>query len=123
LDCPIQILIYRPERILAEKLQTVLVRGLANTRSKDFYDIHIIPKTTKIDIDILSKAFEVVMNERQSLELWNSRESILNMMHQNKHLKNLWKGYGDSHSFVGKLTFDETLDDINSLFHQIENKS
>lgn len=33
---------YNLETILAEKLETVLSRNLANTRPRDYYDIHIL---------------------------------------------------------------------------------
>ena len=31
---------YNKETVLAEKLQTILARGILNTRMRDFYDIH-----------------------------------------------------------------------------------
>ena len=33
---------YNIETILAEKLQTILSRGILNTRMRDFYDIHVL---------------------------------------------------------------------------------
>jgi len=41
-DCTISLWSYNLETILAEKLQTVLVRGLLNTRMRDFYDIKML---------------------------------------------------------------------------------
>lgn len=38
----IKIWSYNLETLLAEKLQTVLARTVANTRMRDFYDIHIL---------------------------------------------------------------------------------
>lgn len=35
---------YNYETILAEKLQTILIRGIVNSRCKDFYDVFIIHK-------------------------------------------------------------------------------
>lgn len=35
---------YNYETIIAEKMQTILFRGIANSRSKDFYDLYIIHK-------------------------------------------------------------------------------
>ena len=41
-DRTISVLAYNLETILAEKIETVLSRSTANTRPRDFYDIHIL---------------------------------------------------------------------------------
>ena len=41
-DRQISILAYNLETVLAEKLETVLSRNIANTRPRDYYDIHIL---------------------------------------------------------------------------------
>jgi len=68
-DRTISILAYNLETVLAEKIETVLARGTANTRMRDFYDIFVLTtaqahnidnvtlkdaleKTSKIEIDI-----------------------------------------------------------------------
>ena len=38
----ISILAYNLETVLAKKLETVLSRNIANTRPKDYYDVHIL---------------------------------------------------------------------------------
>ena len=40
----IDVLAYNLETVLAEKLQTIISRGVRNTRPRDFYDIYIIYK-------------------------------------------------------------------------------
>lgn len=48
------------ETVIAEKLQTILARGILNSRCKDFYDIYIIRRLQwdNIDKEYLRKAFE-----------------------------------------------------------------
>ena len=41
-DRSISVLSYNLETLLAEKMQTILARGLANTRMRDFYDVYEI---------------------------------------------------------------------------------
>ena len=41
-DRTISILAYNLETVLAEKLETVLSRNIANTRPRDYYDVHIL---------------------------------------------------------------------------------
>jgi len=48
-DKVIHVLAYNLETILAEKIETVLSRGIANTRPRDFYDIYILYSLHKDD--------------------------------------------------------------------------
>ena len=45
---------YNLETIFAEKLQTVLARGVLNTRMRDYYDISILLSVYEKDIDTIS---------------------------------------------------------------------
>jgi predicted nucleotidyltransferase component of viral defense system len=47
----ISILAYNLETVLAEKLETLLSRGTANTRMRDFYDIYALESTQSRNID------------------------------------------------------------------------
>ncbi|MGP4116653.1 nucleotidyl transferase AbiEii/AbiGii toxin family protein [Levilactobacillus zymae] len=116
----IPIYIYRPERILAEKLQTVLARSIANTRMKDFYDIFAISKFTTIAVDILSTAFITVMAERQTSDLWEVHDLTLTLIKHSQNMQRLWQHYANEHTFVGNLTFSETLEVANRLFIEID---
>lgn len=40
---------YNLETLLAEKLETIMARGITNTRMRDFYDIHIILQQEQIE--------------------------------------------------------------------------
>ena len=50
-DRSINLWSYNLETILAEKLQTVLARGVLNTRMRDYYDIYTLTKIYKNFID------------------------------------------------------------------------
>ena len=50
-DRSIRLWSYNLETILAEKLQTVLARGLLNTRMRDFYDIRTLLSIYEQEID------------------------------------------------------------------------
>ena len=67
----IPILAYPLENILAEKLETIISRGIANTRPRDFYDIYILYafKKQEINYSVLKKALESTANKRGSAEV------------------------------------------------------
>ena len=43
--------------LLGEKLETIMVRETANTRMRDFYDIHILMSQKAVDCQVLKSAF------------------------------------------------------------------
>ena len=75
-DRTIPLLAYNVETLLAEKIQTILARGIANTRLRDFYDVYEIMKicAVKVDKELLLKAFHATCQKRETLF---SREEIL----------------------------------------------
>ena len=50
-DKTIPIMSYTLETVLAEKFQTIITRGLLNTRLKDFYDVYVLINTKINDLD------------------------------------------------------------------------
>ena len=71
-DRSISLWSYNLETILAEKLQTVLARGLLNTRMRDFYDIKTVLSIYEqdIDADVMKKAFEANCKKRSTENLF-----------------------------------------------------
>lgn len=65
----IQVLAYNLETLLAEKIETVISRNIANTRPRDFYDIYILHQmhAKSCNTDILQKAIGETATKRGSL--------------------------------------------------------
>lgn len=91
----IQLWSYNLETILSEKLQTVLVRGLLNTRMRDFYDINMLLSIYKqeIDEDILKKAFKATCEKRGTESLKTEGTRIITAVEKDTQLRHLWKSY------------------------------
>lgn len=62
----IKVLAYTRETILAEKFQTVIVRGVGNTRIKDFFDIRALQRTQFLDGEVVVAAFEATFGRRET---------------------------------------------------------
>lgn len=69
-DRTINLLAYNLETLLAEKLETIMVRAEANTRMRDFYDIHVLLEqdAVTIDRDTMKSAFYATCKRRESTE-------------------------------------------------------
>jgi predicted nucleotidyltransferase component of viral defense system len=55
---------YNRETQIAEKLQSMVFLGMANSRMKDFYDIYILSKTFSFDGNTLVKAIKATFKQR-----------------------------------------------------------
>ena len=63
----IPIMAYNVETMLSEKLETIITRGTANTRLRDFYDLRILNDTVDIRYDDFKAAFKATCNCRNSV--------------------------------------------------------
>ncbi|MBZ2201568.1 hypothetical protein CLI91_09465 [Lentilactobacillus hilgardii] len=115
----IPLLIYRPERILSEKLQTVLYRGILNTRMKDFYDIYVLNQTKQINFKILQVAFSYVIKNRHTSSEWENWQEIISLIRTDKHFQRNWQQYANKHSFAKDLSFDDVINTTESILENL----
>ena len=92
-DKSIQLWSYNLETILAEKIQTILSRGLLNTRMRDFYDVTTLfdRYNDQIKYNDLSLAFDKTCRKRETLSVLEHYEEILCSIREDSTLQNLWK--------------------------------
>ena len=78
-DRTLSILAYNLETVLAEKIETVLSRSIANTRPRDFYDIHIIfaLRGNECDKNILKRALDRTSAKRGSSHVMQNYVEII----------------------------------------------
>lgn len=55
---------YRPEAVIAEKFQAMVMLGRANSRMKDFYDIWVLSRSTVFKGDALPHAIRATFDRR-----------------------------------------------------------
>ena len=87
---------YNLETVLAEKIETVLSRSIANTRPRDFYDIHIIfaLRGNECDKNILKRALDRTSAKRGgSSHVMQNYVEIIKEIKDNLQMQNLWKKY------------------------------
>lgn len=67
LDFPAPVMAaYPPETVIAEKLEAMVVLGLANSRMKDFFDLHVLSLTMTFDGEMLTKAIRATFQRRRT---------------------------------------------------------
>lgn len=116
-DRTINIWAYNLETLLAEKLETIMVRAEANTRMRDFYDIHILLKHEgeKIDKNVLKEAFAATCKRRESENMISELSDVIEKVHDSETLKSQWNNYQRDNYYVGEITWDEVCESVKLL--------
>ena len=109
-DRSISILAYNLETILAEKLETVLSRNIANTRPRDFYDIHILYALRGADCDmaVLRQALDETVNKRGSRTVLRQYSDIVESIRGNPQMRGFWERYQKEFDYAKDISFDDT---------------
>jgi len=117
----ISIYSYNLETILAEKIETVLFRGILNTRSRDFYDIYKLSKLRGIDIDysLCKKALIATMERRESINLLSNSENIVDFIRRDRFIQERWAKYQREFNYVNKISFAEVMDEIEKVIFEL----
>ena len=117
----IQLWSYNLETILSEKLQTVLVRGLLNTRMRDFYDINMLLSIYKqeIDEDILKKAFQATCEKRGTESLKTEGTRIITAVEKDTQLRHLWKSYQKKYSYAADISYEDIIGSVKHLYRKV----
>lgn len=120
-DRTISLWSYNLETILAEKLQTVLARGLLNTRMRDFYDIKMLLSIYEQDIDetILRDAFGATYKKRNSESLKTEAPQIITAIETDAQLHKLWKAYQRKYPYASDIAFEDVIDSTKFLWNKI----
>lgn len=119
----INIQAYNLETILSEKLETVLTRGTANTRMRDYYDICILTtlKVHDIDWSTFETAFKRTAETRDSLsKIQKDGNQIITEINKSSALNELWHRYQNKNSYALGISWEQALSSVNALFKSIK---
>ncbi len=106
---------YNIETVLAEKTETVLNRGILNTRPRDYYDIYILGTTQKFDYNTFRDALKATANHRGSIESISDFSSILNTLSTSNILIDQWKKYQKKFKFANDISWEMIISVLTKL--------
>ena len=120
-DRSISLWSYNLETILAEKLQTVLARGILNTRMRDFYDIRMLLDTyeDKVNKVVLKDAFAATCNKRGTDHLQEQAEEIIKIIEADEQLQVLWRAYQKKYSYAADIDYASVIRGVRKLMDWI----
>ena len=108
---------YNIETLLAEKIETILSRSTANTRMRDFYDIHILwnDASNEVDIETLRDAIRATASKRGTDYVIEDGEMILEEIAMSPAMKYQWDNYQRTNKYVGDLAWDEVIGSVSNI--------
>ena len=112
-DRSLNIMTYNIESIIAEKFQTVISRGVLNSRMKDYYDLYYLITYKEFSKDILKIAINKTFEKRKT-DISNV-ESVLNNIKKADFIKDLWKNYSNHYSYASEIKFEEVISAMEKL--------
>lgn len=117
----ISVLAYNLETVLAEKLETIISRGTANTRMRDFYDLFILQnyQADNIDRTVLGEAFTNTCQKRVSAAVIGEGTVILDEIQSSNDMRRLWSEYGRKFDYAKDMDWDSIVDSVRVLFESI----
>lgn len=120
-DRNISVLAYNLETIMAEKLETVVTRGVQNTRPRDYYDIYILAKlqSSNIEINTLKAALNATSEKRDSTEVVKDYHEIIDSVRCSKVMQNRWKNYQKDFEYAADIAFEDVCDSVMQLMDDI----
>lgn len=120
-DRSIKLWSYNLETILAEKLQTVLARGILNTRMRDFYDIRMLVDTyeDKVNKAVLKDAFASTCKKRGTDNLQEQAEEIVKIIEADEQIQVLWRAYQKKYSYAADIDYASVIRGVRKLMDWI----
>jgi predicted nucleotidyltransferase component of viral defense system len=120
-DRRIQIFAYPLEAVLAEKLETILTRSLANTRMRDFYDVSILFEAfeKKIDISRLKISLLAVANNRGSEGNLENYRKTMTSIKSSQVMTELWNRYAEKNDYVQGIRWQDTIVIVEAVLNKV----
>ena len=117
----IKIWTYNIETVLAEKLETIISRGLASTRPRDRYDLFTLYKLRKeeINLEVLKNALENTAEKRKSKDTIYNWEEQVRGIEISDYQKELWIRYQRQFKYAKDISFDNSVQVIREIMQQI----
>ncbi|MGM9640509.1 MAG: nucleotidyl transferase AbiEii/AbiGii toxin family protein [Faecousia sp.] len=120
-DRTISILAYNLETVLAEKIETVLSCGIANTRPRDFYDIHMLYtlRGAECSSKTLRQALERTADKRGSRKVLEVYPVIITEIRSSEQLRAFWDKYQRDFDYAKAISFDDVCDTVRRVMDSI----
>jgi predicted nucleotidyltransferase component of viral defense system len=114
----IPVMAYNLYTILAEKIETILSRNVANTRGRDFYDVYILLTQSKETLSRpeLLAAMRLKAEARGSVRAVENHEKHLRDISESPEIARIWAAYSGRYPYAKGIALSEILSLLNWVF-------
>ena len=112
-DRNLKIMTYNIESIIAEKFQTVISRGVLNSRMKDYYDLYYLITNKEFSERILKTAINKTFEKRET-DISNVN-SVLNDIKNSDFIKEMWTNYSNHYPYANEVKFEDVISAMEKL--------
>ncbi len=110
---------YNIETLLAEKSQTIISRGIANTRMRDFYDIYEIVNKLDFSFDTYQQAFHSTCKKRDTIFLKEKVNTELKNLSESTEMEKMWNHFKSRNYFVENIEYSKIMKAISDTIKKI----
>ncbi len=117
----IRLMSYPLETVLAEKLETLVSRGVTNTRPRDFYDVRILWRLRGGECDqaTLRRAIEATCAKRQSTGRMAQWDLVLSEVAADQPMLALWAKYVKKNPYAAGIELPQCCEDAKVILASI----
>lgn len=106
---------YNIETVLAEKIETILRRGVFNTRPRDFYDTYILLTTQRYDKAVFQEALRATAEHRGTTSQIEDVDGILKNISESAELKTMWEKYRRQFAYAKGIEFVDIIETLRRI--------
>ena len=106
---------YNIETVMAEKVETILRRGVFNTRPRDFYDAYILATTQKFDRAVFAEALAATAKHRGTAEQITDVNGILKNIDGSPELRAMWDKYRKQFAYAENIEYERIMTTLAEL--------
>ena len=106
---------YNIETVMAEKVETILRRGVFNTRPRDFYDSYILATTQKFDKALFTEALKATSAHRGTTQQIADIPTIMKNIEESAELRTMWDKYRRQFAYAEGIDYEAILIKLKEL--------
>ena len=114
-DMSYELWAYNIETVMAEKVETILRRGVFNTRPRDFYDAYILTTTQRFDKLVFQNALRATSEHRGTTQQIADVPEILRNIEESSELRAMWEKYRKQFAYAADIEYKHILKVLEEL--------
>ncbi len=106
---------YNIETVMAEKVETILRRGVFNTRPRDFYDTYILATMQTFNKAVFDDALSATAGHRGTALQIADVPAILHNIEESPELKVMWNKYRKQFVYAADIEYAQIITVLKTL--------